>query len=321
MLQSRGVAAASAAVTWPEYSTQKVRVETSCSQSFSPIHVLAYDELLRNRHKCATPRFVDAVGQACLCSHAWTSKSDDDCSIHLLAVLAVDALIHSLADCLPTLFLASFASFLFSIMGNSSNSRSDHHSHSHSHTTDNADERTPLLNGKNHRSSSPPSRNIDDDDHHSNSDSASSHHSDDDDSDSYTLISNLGDFTLQPSTLSKAVAEKDISILREALSENNGDIFEALQTDEKKGLQNDQTSEDGRKERRRVYGKNALPEKKLMPFWRFLWDAFNDKVLIILTVAAAVSFGLGLYQDFGPQHDPDEPRVNWVEGVAISVLP
>ena len=206
-------------------------------------------------------------------------------------------------------------------MGNSSHSRSDHHSHSHSKANDNADERTPLLNGKNHRSPSPSSsRNIDNDDHHPNSNSAASHHSGDD-SDSDTLISNLGDFTLQPSALSKAVAEKHVSILQEALGENNGDIFEALQTDEKKGLQNDQTSEDGRKDRRRVYGKNALPEKKLMPFWRFLWDAFNDKVLIILTVAAAVSFGLGLYQDFGPQHDPDEPRVNWVEGVAISVLP
>ena len=206
-------------------------------------------------------------------------------------------------------------------MGNSSHSRSDSHSHSHSKANDNADERTPLLNGKNHRSPSPSSyRNIDNDDHHPNSNSAASHHSGDD-SDSDTLISNLGDFTLQPSALSKAVAEKHVSILQEALGENNGDIFEALQTDEKKGLQNDQTSEDGRKDRRRVYGKNALPEKKLMPFWRFLWDAFNDKVLIILTVAAAVSFGLGLYQDFGPQHDPDEPRVNWVEGVAISVLP
>jgi Ca2+-transporting ATPase len=43
-------------------------------------------------------------------------------------------------------------------------------------------------------------------------------------------------------------------------------------------------------------------------------------MLISITVAAAVSFALGMYQDFGPQHDPDEPRVNWVEGVAISAL-
>lgn len=39
-----------------------------------------------------------------------------------------------------------------------------------------------------------------------------------------------------------------------------------------------------------------------------------------MIVAAAVSFALGMWQDFGPQHDPDEPRVNWVEGVAISKL-
>lgn len=35
--------------------------------------------------------------------------------------------------------------------------------------------------------------------------------------------------------------------------------------------------------------------------------------------AAAVSLALGFFQDFGPAHEPGEPQVDWVEGVAILV--
>ncbi|KAF8905356.1 hypothetical protein BGZ58_006395, partial [Dissophora ornata] len=30
-----------------------------------------------------------------------------------------------------------------------------------------------------------------------------------------------------------------------------------------------------------------------------------------------VSLGVSIYEDYGPHHDPDEPRVGWVEGAAI----
>ncbi|KAH9910250.1 HAD-like domain-containing protein [Epithele typhae] len=42
-------------------------------------------------------------------------------------------------------------------------------------------------------------------------------------------------------------------------------------------------------------------------------------VQILLSVAAVISLALGLFQDFGPGRDPDEPAVEWVEGVAIMV--
>lgn len=46
---------------------------------------------------------------------------------------------------------------------------------------------------------------------------------------------------------------------------------------------------------------------------------FNDKVLIILTLVAAISLGLGLYQDFGQSGRYGGPKVRWVEGVTIMV--
>jgi P-type Ca2+ transporter type 2C len=38
-----------------------------------------------------------------------------------------------------------------------------------------------------------------------------------------------------------------------------------------------------------------------------------------LSIAAVVSLALGLFQDFGTPRDPDDPPVDWVEGVAIIV--
>jgi Ca2+-transporting ATPase len=49
------------------------------------------------------------------------------------------------------------------------------------------------------------------------------------------------------------------------------------------------------------------------------WQTYNDKVLILLTIAAAISLALGLYQTFGVKHEEGEPSVEWVEGVAILV--
>ena len=40
---------------------------------------------------------------------------------------------------------------------------------------------------------------------------------------------------------------------------------------------------------------------------------------ILLSIAAAISLALGLYQDFGTPRESDEPPVDWVEGVAIMI--
>ncbi|KAL2818992.1 hypothetical protein BDW59DRAFT_126122 [Aspergillus cavernicola] len=70
-------------------------------------------------------------------------------------------------------------------------------------------------------------------------------------------------------------------------------------------------------DRKRIYGPNKLPEKKTKGILELAWLAYNDKVLILLTVAAVISLALGIYQSITA--DPGEPRVQWVEGVAIIV--
>jgi Ca2+-transporting ATPase len=73
-------------------------------------------------------------------------------------------------------------------------------------------------------------------------------------------------------------------------------------------------------DRIRVYGRNSLPPKKATPLWRLIWGAYNDTVLIVLTVAAAISLALGLYETFGAEHPPGSPPpVDWVEGCAIVI--
>lgn len=73
-------------------------------------------------------------------------------------------------------------------------------------------------------------------------------------------------------------------------------------------------------DRIRVFSNNRLPEKKATPLWKLMWMAYNDKILILLTVAAVISLALGLYETFGVEHDPNEPPpVDWIEGLAICI--
>ncbi|KAL2266095.1 hypothetical protein VTJ83DRAFT_5447 [Remersonia thermophila] len=69
--------------------------------------------------------------------------------------------------------------------------------------------------------------------------------------------------------------------------------------------------------RKRVFSDNRLPEKKGKTLLELMWITYNDKVLILLSIAAAISLAIGLYQTFGQEHDPSEPAVEWIEGVAI----
>lgn len=72
-------------------------------------------------------------------------------------------------------------------------------------------------------------------------------------------------------------------------------------------------------DRKRIFNDNRLPEKKGKSLLEIMWITYNDKVLILLSVAAVVSLGVGLYQTFGIKNKDGEPKVEWVEGVAIIV--
>ncbi|KAI1118261.1 putative calcium P-type ATPase [Nemania sp. NC0429] len=80
-----------------------------------------------------------------------------------------------------------------------------------------------------------------------------------------------------------------------------------------------QVSDDAFVDRKRVFRDNRLPEKKGKSYLQLVWITYNDKVLILLSVAAVVSLAVGLYQTFGQKHTANNPGVEWIEGVAIIV--
>ena len=73
-------------------------------------------------------------------------------------------------------------------------------------------------------------------------------------------------------------------------------------------------------DRIRIFNDNRLPTKQSLSIWKLFWNAFNDRVLIILTIAAIISLALGIYEAIGQTPAPGEgPSLDWVEGVAIEV--
>ncbi|KAI9502179.1 PMCA-type calcium-translocating P-type ATPase [Coemansia spiralis] len=99
-------------------------------------------------------------------------------------------------------------------------------------------------------------------------------------------------------------------------------ICEALRVDAKVGLrQREQIGTDHQQEpfqaRREVFGKNTLPEARTVTFLQLLRDAYNDRTLIMLTIASFVSLAVGIYDDVLGSHKDDDVKVGWVEGAAI----
>ncbi|KAH9168805.1 calcium-translocating P-type ATPase [Lactarius sanguifluus] len=71
------------------------------------------------------------------------------------------------------------------------------------------------------------------------------------------------------------------------------------------------------RDRQRIYGRNILPQRPSKSLLLLMWLALQDKVIVLLSIAAVVSLALGLFQDFGTPRPEGEPPVDWVEGVAI----
>ncbi|KAF2664885.1 calcium-translocating P-type ATPase [Microthyrium microscopicum] len=71
-------------------------------------------------------------------------------------------------------------------------------------------------------------------------------------------------------------------------------------------------------DRKRVFGDNRLPTRKAKSFFALAWEALQDKILILLCIAAVISLALGIYQSVTKKAS-EGARVDWVEGVAIMV--
>ncbi|CAI2161661.1 17506_t:CDS:2 [Funneliformis geosporum] len=122
------------------------------------------------------------------------------------------------------------------------------------------------------------------------------------------------------STPLKQISFKDIT---KDLPED-GSIIENEEDNAQQTLVVGQIPEEGAPfyQRIKAFGTNLLPEKKPKSIFQLMWIAMQEKVLILLTIAAFVSLGLGLFEDFGPhqnEEDPNQPKIRWVEGVAIIV--
>ncbi|KAL7906074.1 cation transporting ATPase [Trichoderma velutinum] len=68
-------------------------------------------------------------------------------------------------------------------------------------------------------------------------------------------------------------------------------------------------------DRRRIFGANRLPRRRQKSFFKLMWIAFNDKLMILLTVSASISLAIGLYQSLTA--DEDTSNIEWVDGVTV----
>ncbi|KAG9302148.1 hypothetical protein G9A89_020582 [Geosiphon pyriformis] len=126
-------------------------------------------------------------------------------------------------------------------------------------------------------------------------------------------------FAFTPEQLAKLVDPKDPELLEEYGGTKR--ILQGLRVDPSVGLSSDEGLDDSKsgpfKERRKYYGKNVLPDVAQRSLISLIWDAYQDKTLIMLSIAALFSLAVGISEDYSSRHTEGEPRVGWVEGVAI----
>ncbi|KAJ2766257.1 plasma membrane calcium, partial [Coemansia nantahalensis] len=125
-------------------------------------------------------------------------------------------------------------------------------------------------------------------------------------------------FSVKAEQLTAMLDPKDPELLREL--GGAAQLCAALQVDPAVGLQQREQIGAGSEPfqgRRAVFGRNVLPEAQTVTFWQLLCAAYDDRTLIMLTIAAAVSLAVGVYDDTLGSHRDDEVKVGWVEGAAI----
>ncbi|SCU82419.1 LADA_0C05138g1_1 [Lachancea dasiensis] len=130
-------------------------------------------------------------------------------------------------------------------------------------------------------------------------------------------------FGLRPDQLAELHDPKSLAAFANIFDNDVDNLYTRLGTDPTQGLsvQDEDISQTARFQ---MYGDNRIPQRKPKPFWRLAWEAFHDQTMILLSVAAVVSFALGLYETLGqpPEYDNEGKKitkVEWVEGVAIMI--
>lgn len=70
-------------------------------------------------------------------------------------------------------------------------------------------------------------------------------------------------------------------------------------------------------DRKRTFGANRLPRRKQKSFLKLMWIAFNDKLLILLTISASISLAIGIYQSVSAEEGTS--NIEWVDGVTVVI--
>lgn len=70
-------------------------------------------------------------------------------------------------------------------------------------------------------------------------------------------------------------------------------------------------------DRRRIYGANRLPRRPQKSFFKLMWIAFNDKLLILLSISASISLAIGIYQSV--DNKSKNSNIEWVDGVTVVI--
>lgn len=70
-------------------------------------------------------------------------------------------------------------------------------------------------------------------------------------------------------------------------------------------------------DRKRIFGANRLPRRRQKSFFKLMWIAFNDKLLILLTVSACISLAIGIYQSVTAEEGYS--NIEWVDGVTVVI--
>ncbi|KAG5951929.1 hypothetical protein E4U53_002000 [Claviceps sorghi] len=70
-------------------------------------------------------------------------------------------------------------------------------------------------------------------------------------------------------------------------------------------------------DRKRIFGVNRLPRRRQKSFLALMWIAFNDKLLMLLTISAFISLAIGIYQSATAEEGSS--NIEWVDGVTVVV--
>ena len=92
-------------------------------------------------------------------------------------------------------------------------------------------------------------------------------------------------------------------------------VVSSLRTDLYKGLSSTEA-----RDRKRAHGPNELPKEQETPFWTLVYKQFEDTLVIILLIAAFVSFVLAIFEDAGEDNENDSRVTAFVEPVVILLI-